>query len=123
MDMPQGQVNQLNQKIDTLYQAIDQLSHRIAELMTDRQLKESQNSLVGGRMVNGGHSTHHYRDALLDHKDVLVDGEGMDGHIHIPERAMSPELQIQRLTAQLTAAYNRIATLEEQILARRVPTA
>jgi hypothetical protein len=36
------------------------------------------------------------------------------------EKTMSPELQIQRLTAQLTAAYNRIASLEEQLLSRRV---
>jgi len=27
---------------------------------------------------------------------------------------------VQRLTAQLTAAYNRIAALEEQLLARRI---
>jgi len=33
---------------------------------------------------------------------------------------ISTELQIQRLTAQLTAAYNRIAALEEQLLARRL---
>jgi chaperonin cofactor prefoldin len=119
MESIQGQVNVLDQKIDTLYQAIDQLSHRIAELLTDRQLKESEVNLVGGR-AGYGSQVHHYRDALLDHKDVLVDGEGMESHLHLSERAMSPELQIQRLTAQLTAAYNRIATLEEQILSRRV---
>jgi len=30
------------------------------------------------------------------------------------EKELTPEIQIQRLTAQLTAAYNRIAALEEQ---------
>jgi hypothetical protein len=34
---------------------------------------------------------------------------------------ITPEIQVQRLTAQLTAAYNRIAALEEQLLSRRVP--
>lgn len=120
MESLQGQVNVLNQKIDTLYQAIDQLGHRIAELLTDRQLQESDANLVGGRSSYSSHSHHHFRDALLDHKDVLIDGEGMESHLHLSERAMSPELQIQRLTAQLTAAYNRIAILEEQILSRRV---
>ena len=33
------------------------------------------------------------------------------------ERSLAPETQIRRLTAQLTAAYNRIAALEEQLLA------
>jgi hypothetical protein len=37
----------------------------------------------------------------------------------IREQDLSPQIQIQRLTAQLTAAYNRIAALEEQLLAKR----
>ena len=36
------------------------------------------------------------------------------------EKIISPEIQIQRLTAQLTAAYNRIAALEEQLLRERI---
>lgn len=35
------------------------------------------------------------------------------------EKQMSPELQIKRLTAQLTVAYKRIAQLEEQLLSRQ----
>ena len=35
-------------------------------------------------------------------------------------RDVSPELHIRRLTAQVTAAYNRIAILEEQLLAQRI---
>jgi predicted nucleic acid-binding Zn-ribbon protein len=33
---------------------------------------------------------------------------------------LTPEIQIRRLTAQLTAAYQRIAELEEQLMAKRV---
>ncbi|MEN9203413.1 MAG: hypothetical protein Q6K80_07005 [Thermostichus sp. DG_1_6_bins_120] len=33
---------------------------------------------------------------------------------------LAPEAQVQRLSAQLTAAYNRIAALEEQLLAQRL---
>jgi hypothetical protein len=33
---------------------------------------------------------------------------------------MTQDIQIQRLTAQLTAAYNRIAALEEQLVANRI---
>jgi hypothetical protein len=37
----------------------------------------------------------------------------------IREQDLDPRIQIQRLTAQLTVAYNRIAALEEQLLAKR----
>jgi hypothetical protein len=39
--------------------------------------------------------------------------------IHREEPNITADLQVQRLTAQLTAAYNRIAALEEQLLAQR----
>lgn len=48
-------------------------------------------------------------------KDILNDDEPNS----VFHRGMSPEAQIQRLTAQLTAAYNRIAALEEQLLTKR----
>jgi hypothetical protein len=35
-------------------------------------------------------------------------------------KALTPEIQIQRLTAQLTRAYNRMAALEEQIISKRI---
>jgi hypothetical protein len=36
------------------------------------------------------------------------------------DQPVSADLQIRRLTAQLTAAYHRIAALEEQIMAQRL---
>jgi hypothetical protein len=36
------------------------------------------------------------------------------------DKNLTPEIQIQRLTAQLTAAYNRIAALEEQLMKDRI---
>ncbi len=58
------------------------------------------------------------------HSDVLLDEE-MSGSRSVRStmgQNMQPEAQIQRLTAQLTAAYNRIAALEEQLLSRRLYT-
>lgn len=57
----------------------------------------------------------------MEHKDVLIDGnnEITNSH-HNSDKALSADIQVQRLTAQLTAAYNRIAALEEQLLARRI---
>jgi hypothetical protein len=53
----------------------------------------------------------------LIHQDVLVDNE-TSSYRH-QETMLSPQSQIQRLTAQLTVAYSRIAALEEQLLARQ----
>jgi hypothetical protein len=57
---------------------------------------------------------------VIAQQDVLIDSSGIEiSHHQIKEQDLSPQIQIQRLTAQLTAAYNRIAALEEQLLAKR----
>ncbi len=58
-------------------------------------------------------------NGAFEHKDVLLDNDFLDLEKQGAERDLAPEIQIQRLTAQLTAAYNRIAALEEQLLAQR----
>lgn len=57
---------------------------------------------------------------IEQHKDVLVDVSYAESEARSSDRTLSTEVQIQRLTAQLTAAYNRIAALEEQLLSKRV---
>ena len=58
--------------------------------------------------------------SLMVHKDILADDDRAGGDRTQGEKDLTPEIQIQRLTAQLTAAYNRIAALEEQLLSRHV---
>ncbi len=59
-------------------------------------------------------------DWVIAQQDILIDSSGVEiSHHQIKEQDLSPQVQIQRLTAQLTAAYNRIAALEEQLLAKR----
>ncbi|MDX2212875.1 MAG: hypothetical protein SFY66_06260 [Oculatellaceae cyanobacterium bins.114] len=121
MDSLQEQITILNIKVDALYQLIEQVSEKAGTILTEVQntpstgnaYSASANSL-GRSYSRGGY------DAAMEHKDVLSDASYTDGDTHSGERALSPEVQIQRLTAQLTAAYNRIAALEEQLLARRV---
>ncbi len=61
-------------------------------------------------------------------QDLSIDNNGasivrettsVENRQQIREQDLSPQIQIQRLTAQLTVAYNRIAALEEQLLAKR----
>ncbi|NEP07517.1 MAG: hypothetical protein F6K34_23605 [Okeania sp. SIO4D6] len=53
---------------------------------------------------------------------MLVDDDYMNQGSQNMDGELTSEIQIQRLTAQLTAAYNRIAALEEQLLSRRIKT-
>jgi hypothetical protein len=55
----------------------------------------------------------------LVHQDVLIDSENGSSNYRRPATVLSPQSQIQRLTAQLTVAYTRIAALEEQLLSKQ----
>jgi len=57
----------------------------------------------------------------MGHKDVLMDESDWKQVFELESepQVISSELQVRRLTAQVTAAYNRIAALEEQLLAHR----
>lgn len=123
MEGLQTQINRLDQQIDTLNQAIEQLTKYVMSLLNDRQ----QAMAVAGPDLIGHHNGHQksaynsgYRAMMLESKDILLEEEDTELSLSRSEKVMSPELQIQRLTAQLTAAYNRIAALEEQLLSQRI---
>ncbi|OUC16630.1 MAG: hypothetical protein B0A82_00685 [Alkalinema sp. CACIAM 70d] len=117
MDTLQTQVTLLNQKMDALFQAIEELSRQVSNALGEMRATTQTHS-----RSNSGETNHHRHilDDLSDHKDILIDSNGAETMAASSDRIMTPELQIQRLTAQLTAAYNRIAALEEQLLARRI---
>ena len=122
MNILQEQVNILSTKVDALTQRIDQLSTKVSEVVveckfgTEQVSRSEPGSGTGYRSYLG----HAGLNASMEHKDILMDGDGLDSVSQSGERQLSPEIQIQRLTAQLTAAYNRIAALEEQLLSKRV---
>lgn len=124
MDTVEKQVKALSHKVDALYQIIDGLTEKVSEALSEKRSTPVQelNRIPQSvdRVRQYAYHNHNRLDSMMAHKDVLVDGNGYDsnGH-HSSEKELSPEIQIQRLTAQLTAAYNRIAALEEQLLARR----
>ncbi|NET59474.1 MAG: hypothetical protein F6K47_26020 [Symploca sp. SIO2E6] len=124
MDAVQEQIITLTQKVDVLYQMIDQLSQNVLESLSEIRratVDESDHSDIEPGFRVGVHRNPSLLESVMDHKDVL-----RDSNIHSTsyqqnsESNLSAELQVQRLTAQLTAAYNRIAALEEQLLSRRI---
>ena len=123
MSTLQEQLNGLSAKVDELHQLIEQLSGRVSDIVTECRLGLEPAQQSGPEMISNYRSprpnaTKYNFD--MEHKDVLVDGKGADVSNQNTERLLSPEVQIQRLTAQLTAAYSRIAALEEQLISQRI---
>lgn len=122
MDSIKNQVHGLNDKIDTLYQLVENLNERMGEILSEikRSTPKESDPFIGRVGERPSYSSLTRVDAALAHKDILIDNSYSDSNSANREKELGPEIQIQRLTAQLTAAYNRIAALEEQLLAKRV---
>lgn len=123
----QQQILELEHKVDGLHEIVERLSVQIAGLV--QQKVHGPELVVAASEEDSQHhpspKKHHPESPFRQHKDILWDEEewgAHHGHGHLSEVSLSPELQIRRLTAQLTAAYNRIAALEEQLLSHRIPS-
>lgn len=125
MDVVQKQIIALTRKVDALYQVIEQVNSQITECMSQIGQNSPTESGSSSASVSNSRVPAYQSPSLLksvmDHKDILVDGNnGLSSSYQNSENTLPAEIQVQRLTAQLTAAYNRIAALEEQLLARRI---
>ena len=124
MDELQIQISELNQKIDRLHQLIERISSQVNVLTAenDNRTDSSAYSLsVISPLMPHSPPSYAERDNFFTHKDILVDDKNEQNSVNsTKEQNLSPDIQIRRLTAQLTAAYNRIAALEEQLLASRI---
>ncbi|MEC4819627.1 MAG: hypothetical protein SAK29_41110 [Scytonema sp. PMC 1069.18] len=124
MEPLQKQVLTLSQKLDALYQVIEQLDGKVSQALSECYVvktQEPRENELGhsdtGRYQLKGHISF---NSELEHKDVIADGMYPEMNLQGGDKQITPEIQIQRLTAQLTAAYNRIAALEEQLLLKRI---
>lgn len=122
MDSMQTQVTLLTNKIDALHQMIDQVNDQVAALIATQACSVTPDEPGMSRFAYGSAPRHSpsMLDSVCEHKDILLDSSYLDLDRQSTETNFSQDVQIQRLTAQLTAAYNRIAALEEQLLASRV---
>ena len=120
IDVVQNQVLELNNKVDTLHSLLEQLTEKVSGIAMMQNLSARQDfkSEIGAVNVSPA-AMRRASDPSMMHKDILSDEPHLEGDKSGSPQNLSPEVQIQRLTAQLTAAYNRMAALEEQILACR----
>ncbi|WAL61607.1 hypothetical protein [Thermocoleostomius sinensis] len=121
MDLLHDQMAALNDKVDALHQTIEELGGQVTEILSEVKLVTADKNPLqpGAATVRQSYQSRRL-DEELEHKDVLSDFTYLETDSQSGERTLAPEVQIQRLTAQLTAAYNRIAALEEQLLSKRI---
>jgi hypothetical protein len=118
MQPVEKQIKILANKVDDVYQILDRLHHHLVVDTDDgtQQLLDDRRDLDANFAAP---AVAEPADWLV-HQDVLVDSQGVEASHHHSELHLSPQSQIQRLTAQLTVAYSRIAALEEQLLSQRI---
>jgi hypothetical protein len=121
MDTLKIQISQLQDKTDRLYELVEQINNRVDILSSPQPQPPEQESYSLPHFASGvSFSDKKKSDYKLTHKDVLVDDTNSSNSTKSNSDNLAPETQIRRLTAQLTAAYNRIAALEEQLLSYRI---
>ncbi|WP_414548725.1 hypothetical protein [Anabaena sp. CCY 0017] len=122
MEPLQTQILTLSDKLDALCQVIEQLDDKVAQAFSECSVanKQAKNNVENSDVVRYQLKKHISLNPEMEHKDVLTDGMSLDMNRQGSEQNLTPEIQIQRLTAQLTAAYNRIAALEEQLMKVRM---
>ena len=122
MDTLKIQISQLQDKTDRLYELVEQMNNRVDLLSNSRTQSVELESYSLPNFASGVSFSDNKRksDYQLTHKDILVDDNNSTNSSKSNSENLAPETQIRRLTAQLTAAYNRIAALEEQLLTYRI---
>ncbi len=123
MEALRQQVSLLTQQVDALYKLIENLNEKLLQSANETKLAQQQKnerSRMEGTDMISSYQNYSSLEGMMDHKDILLDDSYFDKNSQNLEKELTSEIQIQRLTAQLTAAYNRIAALEEQLLSRRM---
>ena len=121
MDTIKIQISQLQDKTDRLYELVEQINNRVNQLSNCPPQTVGQESYSLPSFTSGANSfSNEKTNYQLTHKDVLVDDNSSTNSAKSSGEQLAPDTQIRRLTAQLTAAYNRIAALEEQLLSYRI---
>jgi len=100
---------------------LEQLSQKVEALegLIERFRLELLNSLDLAHHPAQPAPQTNYLGGMSEHRDILVESPPQQTYAQ-DGQDLPPEMQIQRLMAQLTAAYSRIATLEEQLVACRI---
>lgn len=123
MEAAEERIIALSHKVDAIFMLVEQLERKISAHIckeSPRESNETDNLYVKLTGKNYSDLSENTLEATLEHKDILIDDDYPIVRNQHTEGVLTADNQIQRLTAQLTAAYNRIAALEEQLLSKRI---
>lgn len=121
------QIQTLNFKVDQLHRIVLDLSQQIRTLTDKQAIFFSDHDFPGSATVDRPYIPLESSSEAIDqvaariiHKDILIDEDDNLSFWGLQnEQPLTAEIQIHRLTAQVTAAYHRIAALEEQLMSQR----
>ena len=115
-------MNALTKKVEEIHRIIEQLNDKVSNYITVEKANKYQPTETDYDLqeANKLKEKYNYLNPELEHKDVLVDDNYLNKSSKNIDGEFTSNTQIQRLTAQLTAAYNRIASLEEQLISKRI---
>lgn len=123
MDSLDTEVKFLVHQVAALYEMVAQINTKMSLVLAEHELIKSP-ELDPHKLDIKEHKMYGRRvtfEPSEEHKDVLVESKSsVNTSIQYLEPELTPDIQVQRLTAQLTAAYNRIAALEERLLAEKI---
>ena len=121
------QIQTLNFKIDQLHRIVLDLNQQIRTLTDKQAIFFSDHDVQSSAPIDRPYIPLEPSSEAIDqvaariiHKDILIDEDDNLSFWGLQnEQPLTAEIQIHRLTAQVTAAYHRIAALEEQLMAQR----
>lgn len=129
MEILKMQVNNLTRKVDMIYAMVEEINAKLSLELNTRSMQSYQARISDNFMTEYLMVEDELEDDLPNNylhnyqRDNRVRGtERTVGNSLDNDQELAGDLQLQRLTAQLTAAYNRIAALEEQLLSARINT-
>ena len=124
MDSLETEVKSLVGQVATLYEMVAQINTKMSLMLAEQELISAARIEQPKREIKENQIYGRNRvifEPSEEHKDVLVESKlSVNATVQYLENELTPDIQIQRLTAQLTAAYNRIAALEERLLAAKI---
>ena len=122
MELLQKQILALITKVEAIYTIIEQLNDKVSNYVVAEKANKYQTIKTDSNLQQTSQfkEKYDYLNPEFEHKDVLVDDNYLNKSSQNVDEELTSNIQIQRLTAQLTAAYNRIAALEEQLLSKRI---
>lgn len=125
MELLKAEIVALTKKVEAIHAIVERLNDKISNhILADQtnkcQASENDSNLLEVARISEMKQKYNCFASELEHKDVILDDNYFNKSNQNIDGELTSEIQIQRLTAQLTAAYNRIAALEEQLLSKRV---